>query len=261
MKFTTEKIETIRDMLYLPCKIISGDVPFVFSENGISVQAMDQSHICLVICDIPANMFTKIEGKEEREFVLNSLDFLKLLAKIKKSDNASLEIKDNKLIIKQMIGKRSSRWSLNIIDPEMDIDPIPIKDVIEVDHSTKMQLDISYIKEAISNLEIYDTLSATFTTTKKGLVISSGATNIGDYELSVDKDEMTEFESTVDSEAIFSTEYLKQICEIEKLSKQITLEYSNEAFMLIKSISDDFKMWIMLAAKTEDDLDDEEDEE
>jgi len=260
MKFTTEKIETIRDMLYLPCKIISGDVPITFSEKGISVCAMDQSHVCLVICDIPATMFTKIDEGEERMVNLNSLDFLKLLSKIKKSDNASLELKDNKLIIKQMVGKRSSRWSLNIVEPE-DTELPEIEHILSTEHTTKMQLDVSYIKDAISNLEIYDTLSATFTTINDQLIISSGATNIGDFELKIGKDEMTEFESTTEkSEGMFATVYLKQICEIEKLSKKIILEYSTDAFMLIKSVSDDFKIWIMLAAKTEDDLEEEYEE-
>ena len=252
MKFTTENIEIIRDMLYLPCKIIDGDVPILFSKNGISICAMDQAHICLVICDIPSNMFTKIDCKEDRSEVLNATDFQKILLKIKKSDKTTFELIDNRLVIKQ----KKSRWSLNFL--EENIEPPNLKSILENEHESKMQLDVSLIKEAISNLEIYDTESTTFLTSNNTLTISTGATNIGDYELVLGKEDLTEFESTEDSEGMFSVQHLKIISEIDKISKRIQIEYSTDAFLLFKTLSDDFKMWIMLAARTEDDLEDDD---
>ena len=96
---------------------ITENITFHFNENGMSIQAMDGSHISLLYIELFIDQFTTLVVKKPITLSLSTISLKPIIRSMKESDSISMRVKEASSIVDIILidGENKNKYSLNQI--------------------------------------------------------------------------------------------------------------------------------------------------
>lgn len=231
---------------------------FYARESGMSLKAMDPSHVAMIEMDMPPDAFAEYKCDELTPIRVDFNDLNRFVKRGSADDTVQLLIdaEKNKLKIKfKSKTKKSTRtFSLGLMAMDEEDEAVPSP---KLDFKAGYELKSAVIQSAIKDAEVVgDYLGFTAT---EGMLTLEAKGDAGEVTI-----EIQEFEGTPKLEgshkAEYSLEYLKDIAKGVGAAAKVTLSFSGEMpIQFACSLGDDTtSLTYLLAPKVEEEVDDTE---
>jgi len=93
------------------------EAAFKFTSDGVTMKAMDPSHVALIDFELPAKAFAEYDVKEETILGVDLTEMNKIMSRAKPDDGFALELdKEKNRLALTFKGKSTRRFSLPLID-------------------------------------------------------------------------------------------------------------------------------------------------
>jgi len=208
---------------------IIDETEFLVNPKEFTISAMDPSRICLLKLSIKKENFDGYECKKETKVGLNLDDLDKILKRCANTDTIEIVFneKDQKIKIKmQREGtSRTRTFSLALLD--IDIEDIPMENLLKIEYPTSWVIDTDYLIEAIKDAEIYSEILNMKAEENQGLVFSSSG-QIGEMEYELSSDELIESNITETSNGAYSLTFLKAILKISSITEKLEISLKSD---------------------------------
>jgi proliferating cell nuclear antigen len=195
---------------------------------GLSMTAMDGSHICLVSLNLKKEDLDEFEADQKYELGMNLDDFVKVIKRSGAGDQITLshDPKEKKLIIelKPENGKKTRTFTVSLID--IDADEINMDSLNAMVFDNTCSFDLDYLDEAIKDAEIF---SEVLVIKAQEKLIFSTEGSIGDMKYELEKDELKDAKLEAESEGNFAIQFLKSILKVSAVSKEVKMALKSEA--------------------------------
>ncbi len=202
------------------------EAPLKLTTDGITLRAMDPSHISLIDLEVPKDQFIEYAVEAERIVGIDVDEMSRVMGRGKPTDILILKVdaETNKLFM-TFVGESSRRFGLPIIDtPEQSNLKMP-----DFPTNAIIGIDASVFKDGIKDASIVaDHIS--FETTADALIMRAEG-DIGDIETKIDKDTLVEFKVQEPCKSTFNLSYLADVSG--SISGPISLELGNDAPLLM----------------------------
>jgi len=196
-----------------------------FTPSGISLSAIDEGRICLVIIKLDKDDFDGYVCDKEYKLGLNIEDMVKIL-KRSSNDIITLKHEDNSsiinIIMKNTASKKSRTFSLKLIDiSDSGIKP---ENLMNIKYKASVSIPIAYLDESIKDADIFSETLSVILSNKDGIIFKAQGQN-GEMKTELDKDDdgIEEFNIEEEGEGSFALEYLKNIIKINSISDRISI--------------------------------------
>ena len=229
-------IESINNLVSEAC--------FLFSADGLKCQAMDSSHISLIVIELSAEKhFSLYEIEDDVLVGLSVSSLLKILKCVDSKFDLTISQKTDSdvldIILKSL--DRKLDFKLKLMDIECESMEIP-----EQEYQAKVQLDSAEFYRSMKDLSNFgDVCTITCSEeSKNGIVFSAeGEMGVADFEFSNISSELAESISLK-----FSTRYLVLFAQAASVNKSFLVKLSSDAPLVLDY--DEIKFF--LAPKIED---------
>ncbi|HUY00856.1 MAG TPA: proliferating cell nuclear antigen (pcna) [Candidatus Deferrimicrobium sp.] len=221
---------------------------FKVSSAGLTLKAMDPSHVAMVNLELPKSAFKEFKSDKTLPIRINLTDLNRFMKRGSAGDalDLSLDQKLNKLKLKFKSGKSTRTFSLNLLtEEEEEESPTP-----SLDFNAKLSLNTADLQRAIKDAQIVGDF-ITFSLTEEVLTLEasgdSGNVTI-EVEDFIDRPSVKEKQSSM-----YSLEYLADIIKASSFAGTVNIEFSSE--MPIKfefPIDPEGKITYLLAPRVEE---------
>lgn len=198
---------------------------FVASREGLSLRALDTSHIVMVDLFYPAEAFT--EYTIEKDIVELGVSFgvlAKVLRRAGKNDELVLGLEGNNIII-EFRGRGVRRFKIPSIHLTYEKLPEP-----KIAFTVKAKMLGSTFRETIRVLKpIADSVTLKAFDDGRLVFIGRGDVASGEVELSLDRQTLLEISVESPDEASYSMEYFEYMRSASQVADTITIQYAQEA--------------------------------
>lgn len=231
MKFKDAKF--VRGIFEAISAIITETRMKIDPEKGLSMTAMDGSHICLVDLNIKKEDLDVFETSEHFELGLNLDDLVKIIKRGSANDEITFlhDPKDKKLVLEMKAenSKKVRKFTMALID--IDTEEIDVNQLEQLPFDNKCQFKLGILDEAMKDAEIFsEVLQINVKTT---LQFSAEGT-MGDMCYDLDKDELQSSEFTAESEGNFAIQFLKNIMKISSITDNVSMALKSESPVKMK---------------------------
>lgn len=221
------------------------EVSLRFSDEGLSIIALDPASIAMTIFEMPKTSFIKYEGKNE-VIAVNLDDLKQVLRRIEKADSIIIEKRDNLLTVESRDGiKRKFHLALINIDEEEKKKP-------ELNFSSFVELNSELFKDAIEDAKIIAD-SCSFITNKDEesfKIIAVGTINKSEIEFGSDEAKI----SAGNDKAKYSLEYMDKFVKASKIFDKVKISFKTDHPCQLDFFSrdSDVKLSFILAPRVEE---------
>ena len=208
---------------------IIDETEFYITPKEFTISAMDPSRICLLKLELAKGDFDEFKCETECKIGLNLDDLKKILKRCGPNDTIMLEYaeKDQKLKIKMQAGESSRirTFSLTLLD--IDIEEIPMENLMKIEFPTKWTMDAALLIEALKDAEIYSEILNMKTIEGEGLMFSSVG-QIGEMEYELGIDDLIDHEFTETNTGAYSLTFLKSILKISNITEKLEISLRSD---------------------------------
>ncbi len=208
---------------------IIDETEFRVTPKEFTISAMDPSRICLLKLSIKKDDFDEYECSEESKVGLNLDDLDKILKRCAANDTVEINFNeaDQKIKIKmQREGvSRTRTFSLALLD--IDIEEIPMDNLLKIDYPSKWVIDTDFLVEAIKDAEIYSEILNIDANEGKGLKFSSSG-QIGEMEYDINEDDLLDSQLKGTSSGAYSLTFLKAILKIASITEKLEISLKTD---------------------------------
>lgn len=245
----------VKGMFEAVSAIISETLLKVDPDKGITLTAMDLSHICLVSLSLVKEDLDEFEADQKYELGINLEDLVKIIKRSGANDEISFihDPKDKKLIIemKPESAKKARKFTISLIDIEGE--EINLESLEAMEFDNKVRMGLKNLDEAIKDAEIF---AEVLQVQAKDNLIFSTTGNIGDMEYVLEKEELETSEFTAESTGIFAISFLKNILKVSAIAGKVEMELKSEApLKMVFDILNSSRIMYFLAPRVEEDDD------
>ena len=234
LKDTFEAIGHIIDECELTC-----------TSEGITINALDKSHITFIQLEYHKTLFDEYEAADE-QLLVDTNELMKILKRCKNQDIRTFESNENNLII-TMKGESTKKFKLRLIDQEYNT-PVPPS----IDYPVRLEVPSELIKDSLDDCKIYGE-NIVFTVDEDYLHICSSTSDglFGDTHIKYIHGEHIQQVCR----SSYSIEKLQDIFRASKISKTCHLNLGNDLPLTVtfKLLSDDGEISFLLAPRIEAD--------
>jgi len=223
--------------IFYNLKNCSTFLSLVFKKEGILIQGIDKSHVCMYEVKINKDWFTIYENDENESIisidsqtfysvlnVVNDFYKIKIYQNVNENDNLNIDL----IVQNEKSGEFSKYFSIPIVDSEFELFSLPIMEY-EVDFS----MDSKKVSEIMNQLLFFGNDLEILCSEEK---IQMGTNGIsGNMMVNIPLNDLKEF-SISEGENItlkYSLTYLSKMCLTSKLSNVINFSLSSEYPMKI----------------------------
>ncbi|MHA1338560.1 MAG: proliferating cell nuclear antigen (pcna) [Promethearchaeota archaeon] len=196
-----------------------------FDQNGISLSAIDEGRICLVLINLDKDDFDGYVCDKEHKLGLNIEDMVKILRR-SSNDIITLKYKDDSgkinIIMKNNTSKKSRTFSLKLIDiNESGIKP---EALMNIPYKASVSIPLVYLDESIKDADIFSETLSVILSKNEGIIFKAEGQN-GEMKTELEKDDdgVEEFNIEEDGEGSFAIAYLKNILKIGSITDRLTI--------------------------------------
>ncbi len=208
---------------------IIDETEFRVTPKDFTISAMDPSRICLLKLSIKKDDFDEFECSKESKIGLNLDDLDKILKRSTTNDTVEINFNesDQKIKIKmQREGvSRTRTFSLALLD--IDIEEIPMDNLLKIDYPSKWVIDTDFLVEAIKDAEIYSEILNINANEGKGLIFSSSG-QIGEMEYDLNDEDLIESQIQGSSSGAYSLTFLKAILKIASITEKLEISLKTD---------------------------------
>jgi len=217
------------------------EVRLKFSEEGMSIIAVDPANVALVSFKLPKSTFSEYQSSNEVLGV--NLDNLKaVLRRAKNSGSLIMQNKETCLEI-EVIDRVKRNFSLALIEIEGEEKQMPA-----LEFMSQIQMDPQDFNDAIEDCLIVSD-SCGFVASPEKFIIEASGLNSAKAEFSSDEIKIISGNSKVR----YSLEYLQKFMKAGKLAEKIYLNFSSDHPLKIEFKKDGIDLSFVLAPRVEDD--------
>ena len=241
---------------------IIDETEFRVTPKEFTISAMDPSRICLLKLSIKKDNFDEYKCSKESKVGLNLDDLDKILKRSAATDAVEIDFneKDQKIKIKmQREGtSRTRTFSLALLD--IDIEEIPMENLLNIEYSSKWVIDPEFLVEAIKDAEIYSEILNMKSIEDQGLVFSSTG-QIGEMNYELELDELIETDINGTSSGAYSLTFLKAILKISSITEKLEISLKTDhPLKMMFNLLEGGELFYFLAPRVEEaDFDEDED--
>jgi len=198
---------------------------FVATPDGLSLRALDTSHIVMVDLFYPASAFVEYTvGRDVVELGVSFGVLSKVLRRASKNDELVLELEGNSIII-EFRGKGVRRFRIPSIHLTYEKLPEP-----KIAFTVKAKMLGSTFREVIKVLKpIAESVTLKAFEDGRLVFIGRGDVASGEVELSLDKQTLLEVSVESPDEASYSMEYFEYMRSASQVADTISIQYAQEA--------------------------------
>lgn len=243
---------------------IIDETVFQVTKNEFTISAMDPSRICLLKLTIKKDGFDEYKCTKDSKVGLNLDDLDKILKRSAANDNIEIDFneKDQKVKIKMKRSEGSSRvrtFSLALLD--IDIEEIPMENLLGIDYPTKWVIDPELLVEAIRDAEIYSEILNIKAEEDKGLLFSSSG-QIGEMEYNLEAGDLIEAQLGDTCMGAYSLTFLKAILKIAGITEKLEISLKTDhPLKMIFNLMEGGVLSYFLAPRVEEaDFDEDDDQ-
>ncbi|MHA1648757.1 MAG: proliferating cell nuclear antigen (pcna) [Candidatus Helarchaeota archaeon] len=196
---------------------------FKASKEGLSMRAIDPTHVAMVDLEMPSTAFTDYKCDREIPIRVNLIDLNRFMKRGSASDQLELLLDEerNKFKVKFKKGKSTRTFSLSLIT-EGDEEEVPTP---SIDFNAKFSLNTDELQRAIKDAQIVGEY-ITFSVSEESFILeASGDSGDVTIELEdfIEKPVLKGKES-----AIYSLEFLADIIKAGSVAGIVNIEFSSE---------------------------------
>jgi len=202
-----------------------------YSENGLYIQTMDKSHICLSEINILSKWFSEYTCDTNVDIAINTQHFALLtnyslkhdILEIKYDEKEETKLYINFLNLKENKSSYEHFFELPIIDAEDELMGIP-----EVDYAVDLAIDAKKFTDVLGELCVFGEELQVICNEDNFSLITSGDT--GQLTVKIPIDDLIEFAIEEDEklDICYSINHICKMCTSVKLSSTIKLSISDE---------------------------------
>ncbi len=196
---------------------------FKVSPAGLSLKAMDPSHVAMVDLQLSKEAFSDYKCDKELPIRINLTDLNRFMKRGAANDSLelSLDQQTNKLKIKFEKGKSHRTFSLGLItEDEEEESPTP-----NIDFNAKFSLGTDELQRAIKDAQIIGDY-ITFSISEEVLTLEASGDS-GDVTINFEELKDKQLKKGKQN-AIYSLEYLADIIKAGSVSDSVNIEFSTE---------------------------------
>ena len=248
---TAAKFETLFSNLVA----LTEFVKICITDDGLHIQGMDQSKVCLFDIVLKCEWFTIFEtdDTDPSVFTVPARIFHKVLSTYKPDQCLEIDINDSdKLCINFLRGAKTCDkfFVLPMVDVHIEFVNISSKK----DSDAEIVITSKKMAELVSQLEIFDDVITFNLSEKHVLLKSSGDDGSMTAKLSLDDKQLLDYAIVEDMELemSFSLRYVKLMLAFSKLSDEVKIDISNDRPMIINyCLGNDSVLKLALAPRLE----------
>jgi proliferating cell nuclear antigen len=241
---------------------IIDETEFRVTPKEFTISAMDPSRICLLKLSIKKDDFDGYECSKESKVGLNLDDLDKILKRSAANDSVEIDFDESNQKIKIKMQRegvsRTRTFSLALLD--IDIEEIPMDNLLKIEYPSKWVLDPDFLVEAIKDAEIYSEILNINANEGQGLIFSSSG-QIGEMEYDLNEEDLIESELQGTSTGAYSLTFLKAILKIASITEKLEIALKTDHPLKMNfDLLEGGKLSYFLAPRVEEeDFDDDDD--
>lgn len=221
LKFSVSDVRVWRSVIDAISELID-EANFVASPEGMSLRAMDPSHVAMIEVNLPKDFFDEYECDEKFNVGINLDEFRKVLRRGSARDKMEIEVSGGRINI-VFSGRAQRSFSIPVIDIAGEELSSP-----SIEFNVHARLVSDVFRDAIKDVGLvsdYVKISA-----EKDLLKVSASGDRGDVDvkLSEDMGSLVELDVKESSNSTYSLSYLEDLVKASEASEILTLEFSNE---------------------------------
>src|SRR3990167_461363 len=220
------------------------EATFEITNEGLTFQGMDPSHVCLIDLTMSNVSFEKYEVQQEGKFAVRIDEINKLMKNFNKKDSLRIYTKDLVLTFET----KTTKTQLRMIDASSCDCPVP-----KLRYNAKVGITTNAIKKALNQIKTVSDYVTLETINIRNFILS-GKGNSGESTINFERgmEEIPEIEVREESKTVYSLEYLIPFLRQLKTCKYVTLEYSSRQPLRIEAKIDNIsKIFFYLAPRVE----------
>ena len=232
----TQKSESFA-LIFQHMKLFTEFINIMFEKDRLYIQAMDNNHISILELNIPAGWFDVYEHTNAStiNIAANSSILQRILGTREKTQSTNIQYKteESDRLFLHFTGEDKTEFDKHFEIPLMEVSQ-DLMSIPEMDYQADFSISSTNFANIISQLKKFgDNLEVQCSEQK--IMLSSSTAESGKMNAEIGIDELSEF-SIEEGETVklnFSIVYLYNICQFNKLAKDIDIHVSNEYPMKI----------------------------
>ena len=233
---------------------IIDETEFRVTPKDFTISAMDPSRICLLKLVIKKDDFDEFTCDKESKVGLNLDDLDKILKRSATNDSVEIEFNEANPKIKIKMQRegtsRTRTFSLALLD--IDIEEIPMDNLLKIEYPTKWVIDPEFLVEAIKDAEIYSDILNIKAEENQGLVFNSSG-QIGEMIYDLNEDDLIDSTIAGTNNASYSLTFLKAILKIASITEKLEISLkSDHPLKMIFNLLEGGELSYFLAPRVEE---------
>jgi proliferating cell nuclear antigen len=193
-----------RDIVTTVSSIIE-EAPFEVKKDGITMRAMDPSHISMLDIEIPKELFDEFSCEEEISLGIDMDEMSKVMNRAKTSDILVLEADESRIHL-TFIGESTRKFGLPLIDVLEKRSNLP-----DVPFTATIKAAAEIFQDGIKDASVVAD-HITFETKKDKFIIRAQG-DMSDIKTVNEKDTMIEYDVKEEARSTFNLSYLSDIAK------------------------------------------------
>jgi proliferating cell nuclear antigen len=221
---------------------IVGEVQIQANKEGLTLDALDKSHIVFVHLELKPSLFDVYQCDEPLKLNIDTEELIDVLKRAKKDDTIELGSDEYNLIL-VFEGEAKTTFNIRLIDSEYESPSPP-----ELDYPVEVGLPFNLLKDAVKDVEIVSNKIIFNVDTDK--VIISGEGEFGDVWK-----EYVHGEDVQDQDVVVrgSLEKIKEVTRADKFFDTVSLQLGNDMPLnfILKMPADEGELSFLIAPRIE----------
>ncbi len=242
----TSNVSLLRDSLTAIAQIIDEAV-FKFKPDGIELVAADRAKVAAVDFKLSREAFDEYECESEMKIGLNLDALLKVVKRIKKTEDLEMKVDENANRI-EIVAKGKSVRSFTL--PILDISEEELPPIDRLKFAAKADVDVDIVKEGIQDADtVADSVVFQITPQAFKMLAEGDSSRV---ELVVDTSIDPSLTVEGEAKARYPVDYLKKFMKASGLADRVTIQLSNDYPMRMGFDADTVKLALILAPRVEE---------
>ncbi|MDI3474577.1 MAG: proliferating cell nuclear antigen [Thermococcaceae archaeon] len=224
------------------------EAAFKFTEEGISMRAMDPSRVVLIDLNLPASIFSKYEVEEEETVGINMDHFKKILKRGKNKDTLILRKGEENFLEITFEGTAKRTFKLPLIDVEaleLDLPELPF--------TAKVVLIGEVLKEAVKDASLVSDAMKFIARENEFLMRAEGETNEVEIKLTLEDEGLLDLEVDEETQSAYGISYLADMIKGIGKADEVILRFGNEMPLQMEyPIREEGRLVFLLAPRVEE---------
>ena len=224
------------------------EAAFKFTEDGISMRAMDPSRVVLVDLNLPEGIFSKYEVEEPETVGINMDQFKKILKRGKAKETLILRKGEENFLEVTFEGTAKRTFRLPLIDvEELEIE-LP-----ELPFTAKVVVLGEVLKEAVKDASLVSDSLKFIARETEFIMRAEGETNEVEIKLTLEDEGLLDLEVEEETKSSYGVSYLSDMIKGIGKADEVILKFGNEMPLQMEyPVRDEGRLLFLLAPRVEE---------